>query len=80
MRRVFSSTSPVSRAKVCAVFDAGRSFAKLSLVTADGAVLLRAVALLPGVRVLVAGGPSGSGLAAPDVLVGLAAESSPCVR
>jgi sugar (pentulose or hexulose) kinase len=39
MRRVFSSTSPVSRAKVCAVFDAGRSFAKLSLVTADGAVL-----------------------------------------
>lgn len=37
-------------------------------------VLLRAAALLPGVRVLVAGGPSGSGLAAPDVLVGLAAE------
>ncbi len=37
-------------------------------------VLLRAAALLPGVRVLVAGGLSGSGLAAPDVLVGLAAE------
>jgi D-inositol-3-phosphate glycosyltransferase len=37
-------------------------------------VLLRAAAQLPGVRVLVAGGPSGSGLAAPDVLVGLAAE------
>jgi len=37
-------------------------------------VLLRAAAQLPGVRVLVAGGPSGSGLAAPDVLVALAAE------
>jgi D-inositol-3-phosphate glycosyltransferase len=37
-------------------------------------VLLRAAARLPGVRVLVAGGPSGSGLAAPDALVGLAAE------
>ncbi|WP_179466518.1 D-inositol-3-phosphate glycosyltransferase [Mycolicibacterium vinylchloridicum] len=37
-------------------------------------VLLRAAAQLPGVRVLVAGGPSGSGLAAPDALVGLAAE------
>ncbi|BBY63227.1 D-inositol 3-phosphate glycosyltransferase [Mycolicibacterium helvum] len=37
-------------------------------------VLLRAAAQLPGVRVLIAGGPSGSGLAAPDVLVGLAAE------
>ncbi|QYL19707.1 D-inositol-3-phosphate glycosyltransferase [Mycolicibacterium pallens] len=37
-------------------------------------VLLRAAARLPGVRVLIAGGPSGSGLAAPDALVGLAAE------
>jgi D-inositol-3-phosphate glycosyltransferase len=37
-------------------------------------VLLRAAALLPGVRVLVVGGPSGSGLAAPDTLVRLAAE------
>jgi D-inositol-3-phosphate glycosyltransferase len=37
-------------------------------------VLLRAVAKLPGVRVLVAGGPSGSGLAAPDGLVRLADE------
>ncbi|CAN5522474.1 D-inositol-3-phosphate glycosyltransferase [soil metagenome] len=37
-------------------------------------VLLRAVALLPQVRVVVAGGPSGSGLAAPDGLVALAAE------
>src|ERR1700710_1924962 len=37
-------------------------------------VLLRAAAKLPGVGVLVVGGPSGSGLAAPDVLVGLAAE------
>jgi D-inositol-3-phosphate glycosyltransferase len=37
-------------------------------------VLLRAAALLPGVRVLVVGGPSGSGLAAPDALVRLAAE------
>ncbi|WP_167106716.1 D-inositol-3-phosphate glycosyltransferase [Mycobacterium sp. DL592] len=37
-------------------------------------VLLRAAALLPDVRVLIAGGPSGSGLAAPDALVGLATE------
>jgi D-inositol-3-phosphate glycosyltransferase len=37
-------------------------------------VLLRAAALLPDVRVLIAGGPSGSGLAAPDTLVRLAAE------
>jgi D-inositol-3-phosphate glycosyltransferase len=37
-------------------------------------VLLRAAAKLPGVRVLVAGGPSGSGLAAPDTLVRLADE------
>lgn len=37
-------------------------------------VLLRAAAKLPGVRVLVAGGPSGSGLTEPDALVGLAAE------
>ncbi|MGB8405383.1 MAG: D-inositol-3-phosphate glycosyltransferase [Mycobacterium sp.] len=37
-------------------------------------VLLRAAALLPGVRVVVAGGPSGSGLAAPDGLVALAQE------
>jgi len=37
-------------------------------------VLLGAAARLPGVRVLVAGGPSGSGLAAPDALVRLAAE------
>ena len=37
-------------------------------------VLLRAAALLPGVRVVVAGGPSGSGLASPDGLVALAAE------
>jgi D-inositol-3-phosphate glycosyltransferase len=37
-------------------------------------VLLRAVAKLPGVRVLIAGGPSGSGLAAPDTLVRLADE------
>lgn len=37
-------------------------------------VLLRAAAKLPDVRVVVAGGPSGSGLAAPDALVGLAAE------
>jgi D-inositol-3-phosphate glycosyltransferase len=35
-------------------------------------VLLRAAAKLPGVRVLVAGGPSGSGLANPDGLVRLA--------
>ena len=37
-------------------------------------VLLRAAAKVPGVRVLVAGGPSGSGLAAPDGLVRLADE------
>jgi D-inositol-3-phosphate glycosyltransferase len=37
-------------------------------------VLLRAVALVPGLRAVIAGGPSGSGLAAPDGLVGLAAE------
>ena len=37
-------------------------------------VLLRAAALLPGVQVLIAGGPSGSGLATPDGLVHLAAE------
>ncbi len=37
-------------------------------------VLLRAAAKLPGVRVVVAGGPSGSGLAAPDGLVRLADE------
>ncbi len=37
-------------------------------------VLLRAAALLPEVRVVVAGGPSGSGLATPDNLVRLAAE------
>lgn len=37
-------------------------------------VLLRAAALLPDVRVLIAGGPSGSGLAAPDALVALAGE------
>jgi D-inositol-3-phosphate glycosyltransferase len=35
-------------------------------------ILLRAAAKLPDVRVLVAGGPSGSGLAAPDTLVALA--------
>ncbi|TFV61327.1 D-inositol-3-phosphate glycosyltransferase [Mycobacterium sp. PS03-16] len=35
-------------------------------------ILLRAAAKLPGVRVVVAGGPSGSGLAAPDTLVALA--------
>jgi D-inositol-3-phosphate glycosyltransferase len=35
-------------------------------------VLLRAAAKLPGVRVIIAGGPSGSGLAAPDGLVRLA--------
>ncbi|HVI37640.1 MAG TPA: glycosyltransferase, partial [Gaiellales bacterium] len=35
-------------------------------------VLLGAAAKLPGVRVVVAGGPSGSGLAAPDGLVRLA--------
>lgn len=37
-------------------------------------ILLRAAAKLPGVRVLVAGGPSGSGLQAPDALAALAAE------
>ncbi|RAV17970.1 D-inositol-3-phosphate glycosyltransferase [Mycolicibacterium sp. GF69] len=37
-------------------------------------VALRAAAKLPGVRVLVAGGPSGSGLQAPDGLVALAAD------
>ncbi|MCH9733842.1 MAG: glycosyltransferase, partial [Actinomycetia bacterium] len=37
-------------------------------------VLLRAAALLPGVRVLITGGPSGSGLSAPDGLAHLAAE------
>ncbi|MGV0644464.1 D-inositol-3-phosphate glycosyltransferase [Mycolicibacterium sp. XJ2546] len=35
-------------------------------------VVLRAAAKLPGVRVLVAGGPSGTGLAAPDGLIRLA--------
>jgi D-inositol-3-phosphate glycosyltransferase len=35
-------------------------------------VLLRTAAKLPGVRVVVAGGPSGSGLAAPDGLIRLA--------
>jgi D-inositol-3-phosphate glycosyltransferase len=37
-------------------------------------VLLQAAAKVPGLRVLLAGGPSGSGLAAPDALAGLAAE------
>ncbi|MHC9291042.1 D-inositol-3-phosphate glycosyltransferase [Mycobacterium sp. LTG2003] len=37
-------------------------------------ILLGAAAKLPGVRVLVAGGPSGSGLAEPDTLVRLADE------
>ncbi|WP_082753955.1 D-inositol-3-phosphate glycosyltransferase, partial [Mycobacterium sp. NAZ190054] len=37
-------------------------------------VLLRAAALLPGVRIVIAGGPSGSGLATPDNLVHLAAD------
>ncbi|MGE0217433.1 D-inositol-3-phosphate glycosyltransferase [Mycolicibacterium sp.] len=37
-------------------------------------VLLRAVARLTGVQVVIAGGPSGSGLATPDNLVHLAAE------
>jgi len=37
-------------------------------------VLLRAAALLPGVRVLITGGPSGSGLSAPDGLGHLAVE------
>ena len=34
-------------------------------------VLMRAAALLPGVRVLVVGGPSGSGMAEPDSLIRL---------
>ncbi|BBY27913.1 D-inositol-3-phosphate glycosyltransferase [Mycolicibacterium sediminis] len=37
-------------------------------------VLLRAAAKLPGVRVVIAGGPSGNGLANPDGLVRLAAD------
>ena len=37
-------------------------------------VLLRAAARLPGVHVVIAGGPSGSGLATPDLMVHLAAE------
>ncbi len=37
-------------------------------------VLVRAAALLPDVQVLIAGGPSGSGLAAPDSLVKLTAD------
>ncbi|MGK2882920.1 MAG: D-inositol-3-phosphate glycosyltransferase [Mycobacterium sp.] len=37
-------------------------------------VLLRAAAKLPAVHVVVAGGPSGSGLATPDALVGLTRE------
>jgi D-inositol-3-phosphate glycosyltransferase len=37
-------------------------------------VVLRAAAKVPGLRVLVAGGPSGSGLQVPDVLVRLAAD------
>ena len=37
-------------------------------------VLLRAAALLPGVRVLIAGGPSGTGHGTPDTLTSLAAE------
>jgi D-inositol-3-phosphate glycosyltransferase len=37
-------------------------------------VLLRAAAKLPGVRVVIAGGPSGSGLANPDALVRLTEE------
>lgn len=37
-------------------------------------ILLRAAAKLPGVRIVVAGGPSGSGLQAPDGLVALADE------
>ncbi|MDG4663488.1 D-inositol-3-phosphate glycosyltransferase [Mycobacterium sp. 236(2023)] len=37
-------------------------------------VLLRAAALLPDVQVVVAGGPSGSGMATPDNLVRLATE------
>ncbi|PRC48334.1 D-inositol-3-phosphate glycosyltransferase, partial [Mycobacterium sp. ITM-2017-0098] len=37
-------------------------------------VLLRAAARLPGVQVVIAGGPSGNGVATPDNLVHLAAE------
>ena len=37
-------------------------------------VLMRAAALLPGVRVLIAGGPSGSGIAEPDSLIRLVGE------
>jgi D-inositol-3-phosphate glycosyltransferase len=37
-------------------------------------IVLRAAARLPGVRIVVAGGPSGSGLASPDGLVRLADE------
>lgn len=37
-------------------------------------IVLRAAAKLPGLRIVVAGGPSGSGLASPDGLVRLAAE------
>ncbi len=37
-------------------------------------IVLRAAAKLPGVRIVVAGGPSGSGLASPDGLVRLADE------
>jgi D-inositol-3-phosphate glycosyltransferase len=37
-------------------------------------IVLRAAAKLPGVRIVVAGGPSGSGLASPDGLVQLADE------
>jgi D-inositol-3-phosphate glycosyltransferase len=43
-------------------------------------ILLRAAAKLPGVRVLVAGGPSGSGLQAPDTLVRLADELGVAAR
>ncbi|MDZ4268895.1 MAG: D-inositol-3-phosphate glycosyltransferase [Mycobacterium sp.] len=37
-------------------------------------VLLRAAALLPGIHVVIAGGPSGNGMSTPDDLVQLAAE------
>jgi D-inositol-3-phosphate glycosyltransferase len=37
-------------------------------------VVLRAAAKVPGLRVLIAGGPSGSGLQVPDVLIRLAAD------
>jgi len=37
-------------------------------------VAMRAVAKLPGVRMVIAGGPSGSGLATPDGLIRLAAD------